>query len=119
MIYGLAVHMLWFAPIYGGLLLVSAWARRSPVLWATVPLIAIAVLEKMIFHTTLFVSLLEYRVAGAMTEAFAPDPNGNFERFSQLEPARFLSTLGLWVGLIVAAMSLAIAVRLRRNREPI
>ena len=31
MLYGLAVHALWFAPIYGWLLLVSAWARRAPV----------------------------------------------------------------------------------------
>ena len=28
------VHALWYAPIYGWLLLVSAWARRAPFLWA-------------------------------------------------------------------------------------
>ncbi len=30
----LAVHGLWYAPIYGWLLLVSGWARRAPFLWA-------------------------------------------------------------------------------------
>jgi hypothetical protein len=30
-----------------------------------------------------------------------------------------LSTPGLWIGLAFAAIFLAIAVRLRRNREPI
>jgi ABC-2 type transport system permease protein len=119
MIYGLAAHTLWFAPIYGWLLLISAWARRTPVLWAGLPLLAVAVLEKVIFNTTHFVALLKYRVVGAMTEAFAAEPNGNFGRFTQLEPLRFLSTPGLWIGLLVAAMLLAIAARLRRGREPI
>src|SRR5437870_2759123 len=36
-----AVHGLWYAPIYGWLLLVSAWARRAAILWAGLPLLAI------------------------------------------------------------------------------
>ncbi len=30
----LAVHALWYAPIYCWWLLVSAWAKRTPILWA-------------------------------------------------------------------------------------
>src|SRR3954469_7533219 len=30
----LTVHGLWYAPVYGWLLLISAWARRAPFLWA-------------------------------------------------------------------------------------
>ena len=37
----LAVHALWYAPIYGWLLLVSGWARRAAFLWAALPLLAI------------------------------------------------------------------------------
>ena len=40
------VHALWHAPCYGWLLLVSAWARRAPILWAALPLLAIGVVEK-------------------------------------------------------------------------
>ncbi|MEO7296465.1 MAG: ABC transporter permease, partial [Candidatus Limnocylindria bacterium] len=47
MLYGLAVHALWFAPIYGWLLMVSAWARRTPVLWAVLPFFAISVVERL------------------------------------------------------------------------
>ena len=123
MLYGLAVHTLWFAPLYGWLLLVSAWARRTPVLWAGLPLLAIAVVEKMAFNTAHFASLLRYRLTGAMTEAFALAPghggDGIIDRLAQLAPARFLSTPGLWIGLAVAAASLAAAVRLRRYREPL
>ena len=122
-LYGLTVHVLWFAPIYAWLLLVSAWARRAPVLWAATPLFAIAVVERLAFQTSHFGSLLKYRVTGAMTQAFVVAPKDGsgpiLDRLSDLEPARFLSTPGLWAGLALAAAFLAAAVRLRREREPI
>jgi ABC-2 type transport system permease protein len=123
MLYGLTVHVLWFAPIYGWLLLVSAWARRMPVLWAALPPFAIVLVEKIALDTSSFCSLLKYRVTGAMTEAFAVTPQRGaypiIDRIAQLDPARFLSTPGLWIGLAFAAACLAAAVRLRRDREPI
>ncbi len=123
MLYGLTVHALWFAPVYAGLLLVSVWARRTPVLWAALPLFAISVVEKLAFNTAHFPALLKYRVTGAMEEAFPVSPaSGDFEgldQLSQLTPGRFLGSPGLWLGLALAAVFLAAAVRLRRDREPI
>jgi ABC-2 type transport system permease protein len=121
MFYGLTVHALWFAPIYGWLLLISAWARRTPILWAVLPLLAVAAVERIVLGTSSFMRMLGYRVTGAMVEAFAfqPKGGGDINRLSQLDPAKFLSAPGLWVGLAFAAVSLAAAVRLRRNREPI
>ena len=55
------VHALWYAPIYGWLLLVSAWARRAPFLWAALPLLAIGVVEKIAFNTSHFAAMLGYR----------------------------------------------------------
>src|SRR5207247_3007588 len=37
----LTVHVLWHAPIYAWLLLVSGWARRAAFLWAALPLVAV------------------------------------------------------------------------------
>ncbi len=121
MLYGLTVHALWFAPIYGWLLLVSAWARRSPILWVVLPPLAVGAVERIVFSSSPFMHMLGYRVTGAMVEAFALDPKGggDIKRLSQLDPAKFLSAPGLWVGLVFAAVFLAAAVRLRRNREPI
>lgn len=121
MLYGLTVHTLWFAPIYGWLLLVSVWARRVPVLWSTLPLLAISVVERIAFNTWFFPSLLRYRLTGAMAEAFAVTPGhdgGIIDQLSQLEPVRFLRSPGLWIGLAFAAAFLAATVRLRRYREP-
>ncbi|MGH9870021.1 MAG: ABC transporter permease [Candidatus Polarisedimenticolia bacterium] len=118
MLYGLTAHTLWFAPIYAWVLLISAWARRTPVLWVALPLIVISVAERMAFNTSSFLSLIRYRVTGAMTEAFVLN-DGRIDRITQLDPARFLSAPGLWLGLAFAAACLAAAVRLRRYREPI
>lgn len=121
MLYGLAVHALWFAPIYGWLLLVSAWAKRAVLLCALLPMLAVSAVERIAFGTTYFMFMLQYRVTGAMKEAFAFEAadGGNVDRISQLSPARFLTAPGLWVGLAFAAICLTTAVRLRRNREPI
>jgi ABC-2 type transport system permease protein len=123
MLYGLAVHALWFAPIYGWLLLVSAWARRAPFLWAVLPLLAVSAVERVAFNTWSFMRMLQYRVTGAMAEAFVfkPKRGGHsiIDQLSQLDPAKFLSRPGLWIGLAFAAACLAAAVRLRRYREPI
>jgi hypothetical protein len=79
----------------------------------------LAALERIAFRTTYFVSLLKYRFAGAMTEAFAQDPASKDPTFVDLRPLNFLMTPGLWLGLAFAGACLAAAVRLRRNREPI
>jgi ABC-2 type transport system permease protein len=119
--YGLATLALWHAPIYAWLLLVSGWARRATFLWAVLPFALISILERMAFSTSYFGSMLAYRFMGHMERAFVFDPeiHHHHHSVSQITPARFLSTPGLWVGLVFAAAFLAAAVRLRRDRGPI
>jgi ABC-2 type transport system permease protein len=124
MLYGLTVHALWFAPIYAWLLLVSAWARRAPFLWALLPPMLVSMFERGAFQTSSFQRMLNYRVTGAMQEAFVFTPRRGshppiIDQLSQLDPAKFLTRPGLWVGLAFAAACLVAATRLRRNREPI
>ena len=120
MAYGLTVHALWHAPIYGWLLLVSGWARRATLLWAVLPPLAIGVLERTVFQTSHFASWVKYRLIGTMRVAFALEHKDvDIDRLTQLTPARFLATPGLWIGLVAAAAFLAAAARLRRRRDPI
>jgi ABC-2 type transport system permease protein len=112
------VHMLWYAPFYAWLLLVSAWARRAPFLWALLPPFAIGVFEKIAFHSSHFAKLLLYR-AGGGTEADTSMRGFKLQPGMHFAPGHFLNTPGLWLGLLVAAIFLAVAVRLRRYREPI
>jgi ABC-2 type transport system permease protein len=124
-LYGAIVLVLWHAPIYMWLLLVSGWARRAAFLWAVLPPLAIAALEYIAFHSSYLCSLLQDRLLGFAAGAFdLQDKNGvpvdaHFIPLTQLAPGRFLSSPSLWVGLIIAAALLAAAVRLRRYREPL
>jgi ABC-2 type transport system permease protein len=115
----LTVHGLWYAPLYGWLLLVSAWAPRAPFIWAFLPPFVIWGVEKIAFRTSHFLGMLQYRLTGPESST-STARNGNLmEMMSALTPVQFFSTPGLWVGLAVAAIFLAAAVRLRRYREPI
>src|SRR5262249_22196994 len=49
-----AIHDLWYAPLYGWMLLVSAWAPRAPIIWAILPPFVISAVEKIAFNTSYF-----------------------------------------------------------------
>ena len=115
--YGLAVHTLWYAPLFALLLLVSAAVRR-PILWIVVPVAAVQVLEKIAFGTNHSGEFIKYRLVGAMAEAFVPGTmRGPVTQLSQLDPVRFFTSPGLWLGLLAAAAFLYIAARVRRSKE--
>jgi ABC-2 type transport system permease protein len=126
LIYGLVAASLWHAPTYSWALFVSGWVKRAAFLWAVLPIIAISFFEKITFGTQYFYSLIKYRLSSWATEAFALRPNPNsvhgtpiLDSLSQLTPGRYLSTPGLWLGLLFAAICLAAAIRFRRYRGPV
>lgn len=111
------LHGLWFAPFYGWLLLVSAWSKRAPLVWALLPPIAVGGLEYIAFGTTFFRDLIRNRV-------FGPPGGDSFMTVSKNDPvghvnhAAFLTEPGLWTGLLFTALCLFLATRLRRYRGP-
>jgi len=115
----LTIHGLWWAPLWCWLLLVSAWARRAPILWAFLPPFALCYLEKIAFNTTHFIALLRYRFAGNGMEAVTAPGTMPMNPMTHITPGQFLISPGLWIGLAVAAIFLAAAVRLRRYQGPI
>jgi ABC-2 type transport system permease protein len=123
--YGIVTMALWHAPLYAWLLLVSGWARRATFLWAVLPWLAIAAIEKIAFNTGYFAQMLGRRVGGSFEEAFVVTkyPKGSHypivDRLSQLDPLKFLTSPGLWIGLVVAGVFLVAAIRLRRYRGPL
>jgi len=121
LLYSLIVIALWHAPIFAWALLISGLARRATFLWAVLPLLAIGIFEKITFNTTHFASMLKNRIFGAGDSAFDLHAHRTMaiESLAQLTPGRFLSTPGLWLGLIFAAVFIAAAIRLRRYRGPL
>ena len=118
-----AIHGLVFAPYYAWLLLVSAWARRAALLWATLPLLAVGLFERIVFRTSYFVQLLSYPLLGGAVGGSegAGSKAGSMtaDILSMASPVHFLLSPSLWIGLFITAVFLAAAARLRRYREPI
>lgn len=112
-----AVHGLYYAPLFCWLLLVSAWARRLPFLWAFLPLAAIGVIERIVFRTSHLGRLLGARISGGVASE-GMNAMGSGSALAHIHPVSFLTSPGLWIGLVLAAAFLAGAVWLRRNREP-
>jgi ABC-2 type transport system permease protein len=117
LLYGLAAIALWHAPIYGWALLVSGWARRATFLWAVLPFLAIAFFERITFGTSHFGAMLKDRLMGFAPKAFAFSM-GSVD-CPRLTPGNYLSSPGLWLGLLFAAVFIAAAIRLRRYRGPL
>jgi len=114
-----AIHGLWYAPIYGWLLLVSGWARRAAFLWAALPLLAIGIVEKIAFNTSHFGAMLGYRLSGGPEGAAFTAGGMSMDPLTQIHPGQFLISPGLWIGLAIAAAFLAATARLRRYQGPI
>ncbi len=112
----LTAHALWPFPVYCWLLLVSGWARRATFLWAALPLIAIAGMEQIVFHSWHFARLVGSRLIGDTQTPGYMFPTGPM---THITPGIFLTSPGLWIGFAIAAAFLAAAVRLRRYQGPI
>ena len=120
--------MLWYAPLVGYLMLVSAWAPRAPFLWAVLPPVAALVLEKVVMQTSFVGSLIASRVLGIV--GLVGDHDGDHEseslanfvnRLGQMDPGRhlrdFYASPELWGGVVVAALLIAAAMWARRYRD--
>lgn len=107
------VHGIAWAPLFAWMLLVSAFARRAPLIWAVVPPLAIALVERIAFGTSSFASMLSRQLSGNDTMT------GSGTMIGHPMPAEFLAWPGWWVGLLIAAGFIAAAARLRRLQVPI
>ena len=116
----LTAHALWPIPVYCWLLLVSGWARRATFLWATLPVIAIGGVERLVFGTWHFATLVGSRLIGNLatgattsSDAFPTDP------MTHVHASHFLGNPALWFGFVIAAIFLFAAIRLRHSQGPI
>ena len=120
LLYGLAAIALWHAPIYGWALLISGWARRATFLWAVLPFIVIAYFREDHVRHLPFRLDDERPFDGIRAARFRLSGRCISRRLlAQLTPAAYLSSPGLWLGLLVAVVFIAVAVRLRRYRGPL
>jgi len=127
MLYGLIVSMLWYAPMAAFLLLVSAWARKNVFLWATLPPVIAIIVERAAFGTRYTADLLKYRSWTGIWDALLEQPitpemgHGQVvslaDLFDNIPMSKAFVNVDLWLGLVVAALFVFAAIRIRRYRD--
>ncbi len=119
-LYVIVTCTLWFAPIYGWLLLVSSISRRAALVWAVVPLVAAVGLERFAFRSEYVGRWLLYRLAGGVQAAFhyATQQHGEIG-LKDATPVFYLASPGLWMGLAAFAIFVFLCIRIRRFQGPI
>jgi ABC-2 type transport system permease protein len=131
-IYIIVTQALWFLPLTGWLMLVSAWARKAPALWSILPPLALVYLEREIAHTFVLGNLMWDRVAGYLPRAFNGGSGGAYSFHTHIDksdinaptnvwelinPQAFFSSAALWGGVAVGAALVAAAIVLRHRRS--
>jgi ABC-2 type transport system permease protein len=117
---------LWYAPIYAYLMLVSAWARRSPLLWATLPPTIAPLIEWLSFRTHYLWDFIRYRSFEIWRIlGLGPMPGFAHGHHRDVASAEFgsghfaaaFSNIDLWLGVLAAVALLYAAARIRRFRD--
>lgn len=120
----------WISPFVGWFLFVSAFAKRSPFLFAFLPMIVIPMLERIVFSSQLFLTTLFERAPFKVPIVEIDEDSFDFEEESMVELARegvslwsiidlgrFLTSPSVWIGVAVCALFCAAAIYVRRYRD--
>jgi len=131
-LYVIAASAIWYLPLAGYLLVISAWAKRAVMLWSILPPIALILVERWFFGTHLIADQLGARLLGLAGLAFR-DPEGccswattivdkdtirtPVSIWGFLNPGAFLSSPETWIGAAAGIALIAAAIQLRRRRS--
>jgi ABC-2 type transport system permease protein len=134
--YVILTTALWYLPIAGWLLTVSAWAKRAVILWAILPPLALALAERVFLGTHVIFGHLAARLgfgayashafqytAGAgnwvTTEIGHDTITTPVSVVHFLNVAGFFSSAGTWIGVAVGVALIVCAIQLRMRRTEI
>jgi ABC-2 type transport system permease protein len=121
---------LWIAPLLGWFLFVSAWTKRNPFLTAFLPIAVLPILEYVILRTHMLWDAIMTRLSMQSMPLFNIDPDlifdddnfrnlrlEDFNLLNLLDVSKLLSSLELWLGLVVCGLFVTAAIYIRRYRD--
>jgi ABC-2 type transport system permease protein len=131
-VYSVATTALWYLPIAGWLMLVSAWAKRAVMLWAILPPLVLYIMERVFFGTHMIGHLISRRISAWPWLAF----NGANHVWTQgsgvvdnagvpisvwhlINPSGFFTSTETWIGVAVGVVLIVGAIQLRMRRSEI
>jgi ABC-2 type transport system permease protein len=122
---------LWLSPFVGWFLFVSVIAKRWNFLVAFLPIVLLPMLEGIFFKSTVFARAFFVRSlkvplfpgwdnfwhALKQGKHVELEDGVSMSLWSLMDPGRFLSAPGLWIGLIVCALFVTATIYVRRYRD--
>jgi len=119
---------LWMSPFVGWFLLVSAYTKRSPFMFAFLPLVLIPMLEGIFSHSNEFAKVVWGRLASIpihsgmdIERIFDEDKFAVNEQMvsvlAHIDLGRFFSSPPMWAGLAVCGLLTFGAIYVRRYRD--
>jgi ABC-2 type transport system permease protein len=131
-LYCVVVTAIWYLPIAGWLMLVSAWAKRAVMLWSVLPPLVAYIFERVFFGTHVIGHTLTRRLMGLPMVAFngakhvwtqgsgVVDNSGLPVRvWNLINPSGFFTSAETWIGAAVGIVLIVGAIQLRMRRSEI
>lgn len=129
-LYVIATTAIWYLPIAGWLMLVSAWAKRAVMLWTLLPPLVLYLIEKWFLNTHVVQNVLGQRLVGYAAVAYHGNEQWINDNMSEaatvpvsvwrfINPAGFFSSLEVWIGLAVGVAMIVGTIQLRMRRSEI
>jgi ABC-2 type transport system permease protein len=132
-VYVVVTAAIWYLPVAGWLMLVSAWAKRAVMLWAILPPLLVYILERVFFGTKTVGHMISRRLMGLPSVAIK-DPQelwthgGNVvdnaavtstSVWQLINPSGFFTSAETWIGVAVGVVLIVGAIQLRMRRSEI
>lgn len=121
---------IWMAPLLGWFLFVSAWAKRGPLLRATLPLAVLPLVEYIVFRSTHLgeailsrLSVVDMPLSSRIAHGGLDDHEmrsmltENLSLVDWLDYSYFLASPAVWLGLLIFSAFALASVYMRRYRD--
>jgi ABC-2 type transport system permease protein len=135
-LYVIVTTALWYLPIAGWLLAVSAWAKRAVILWALLPPLGLALAERVFLGTHVIAAQIGARLGfgsyAAHAFQYTPGPgnwmtteighdtiNTPVSLYHFMNAGGFLSSAATWIGAAVGVALIIGAIQMRMRRTEI
>jgi ABC-2 type transport system permease protein len=130
--YAVVTAAIWYLPVAGWLMLVSAWAKRAVILWSFLPPLVLYIIERWFLGTNVVGRVISRRLTGLPMVALSPSSGKSWHIdsatdtlnlpssvFHFINPSGFFSSPETWVGAAVGVLLIIGAIQLRMRRSEI
>jgi len=133
--YAIVTTAVWYLPVAGWLMLVSAYAKRAVMLWAVLPPLLLYILERVFFGTSTVGHIIARRLTALPAVSFhGMGPNYVWTHeggvvdnadshipsvWQLINPSGFFTSAEVWIGAAIGIALIVVAIQLRMRRSEI